>query len=132
VFEAAGFGVAVTVVPVAALPGEPVPGELESPPVGVVRRRSRLTDLLEPRGFDDAGVAAELARVADAKSQLAAYEVALVIRLAELRSDHLDLRPGRRGAAADGWVSGRAFPGVSEFFVEELAVVLNSSRRYAQ
>ena len=55
-------------------------------------------------------MAAGLARVAEVQSQLAAYEVALVIRLAELRPDRLDLRPGSRGAAGDGWVSGRAFP----------------------
>jgi hypothetical protein len=127
VFEAGGFAVAVTVARV-----DPVlPAGVEPVAVGVVRRRSRLTDLLEPRGFDDEGVATGLARVEDAKSQLTAYEVAWVMRLAELRPDHLHLRPGSRGAGSGGWGSGRAFPGVSEFFVDELVLVLNCSRRYA-
>ena len=125
-FEAAGYRVALAVSPVGpALPDGPVPA-------GVERRRSRLTDVLRPAGFDDAGVADELSRITDVRSQLAAYEAALVVRLAELRPDHLDVSSGRPGAAADGWVSGQAFPGISEFFVDELAAVLNCSRRYAQ
>ena len=67
-FEAGGFGVAVTVSP--ACPQWPA--ELDVVPAGVARRPSRLTDLLDPAGFDDGGLAGELAAVARARAQLAA------------------------------------------------------------
>jgi hypothetical protein len=59
VFEAGGFGVAVA-------PADPVPAG--------GRRRSRLVEVLDLRGFPEAGLAGELASIADVRAQLAAYE----------------------------------------------------------
>ncbi|WP_222265030.1 hypothetical protein [Modestobacter marinus] len=60
-----GFGVAVTVAPVSVL----LAGD--EPPVPVVRRRSRLTEVLHPAGVVDARLVGELAAIADVRAQLA-------------------------------------------------------------
>ena len=68
-FEAGGFGVAVTVA--AAVPFDPDAG---GPlPAGVTRRPSRLTDVLEVGGFGDADFVRELTAVGVARAKLAAY-----------------------------------------------------------
>jgi hypothetical protein len=51
-----------------------MPAELDPVPDGTVRRPSRLTDLLDPDGFDDAGLVRELSAVARSEAELAAYE----------------------------------------------------------
>ena len=71
-FEAGGFGVAVTVIAAQPLPA----GR---------RRVSRLTDFLDPRGFADAGLARELAAIGDVRAQLAAYEAGIVAEFASRR-----------------------------------------------
>jgi hypothetical protein len=84
--------------------------------------------MMRPERMDDAAVAAELARIAKAQAQLAAYQASVVVRLAQLRPDLWDVTPDQPGAHSDGWVPGRAFTGMTEFFADELALVLGCSR----
>jgi Domain of unknown function (DUF222) len=74
-----------------------------------------------------AEIALELGRLQRVKAALAAYEAELVLGLAAHRPNGLD-RSDRPGAADDGR---SPIPGTSEFFVEELAQVLNCSPRAA-
>jgi hypothetical protein len=63
---------------------------------------------------------------------LAAYELDLVAGLAGDRPDTLDREPGRPGAAVSDGVPGPGVTaGVSEFFADELALVLATSRAAA-
>ncbi|SDF42507.1 hypothetical protein SAMN05660485_03317, partial [Blastococcus fimeti] len=124
-----GYGVAVSVAPL-ELPSWP-----EQPlPAGVTARPSRLGDLLPVGRRSAAEIAAELQRVQRAKSGLAAYEAELVVGLAARRPDSADREIGEPGSAGEGWVSGpgrEPVAGVSEFFADELALVLNCSRTAA-
>ena len=82
----------------------------------------------------DSDIAAELQRVIAVESALAAYKAELVVGLAARRPDAADRQIGDPGAAADGWstpASREPVTGVSEFFADELAVVINSSRTAA-
>jgi hypothetical protein len=129
--EAGGFGVAVTVAPAAAPAAGPAGGLLGEPlPAGVSRRASRLTDLLDPAGFDDAGLAGELAAVRRARAQLAGYEAAVITELARRRPAVTDLTD-QPGAGAEGWLPDRAPVGVSEFLADELALLAGVSRATA-
>ena len=121
------YGVAVSVAP---LPTEPWP---EQPlPAGVTARQGRLSDLLPAAARTDAEIAAELNRLVQVESALAAYKAELVTALAARRPDSADRELGEPGAASDGWLPARQpVAGVSEFFADELAVVLNCSRTAA-
>ena len=123
-FFGGGFGVGLTVADLAPPAfGPPVAGS----PV--------LAEVLPVYARTAEEKAAELRRVQRLKAELAAYEVELVAAFAADRPDTLDRRPGQRGAAADTGddsVPGPGAPdGVSEFFADELALVLNSSRQAA-
>ena len=122
-FEAGGFGVAVTVAQ--AQPFDP--DRWGPPPAGVTRRRSRLTDVLDPAGFTDAGLAAELASIADVRAQLAAYEAGVVAELAARRPAAWDLTEEHPGHRVEGWSPDRVPASVSEFFADELALVAHIS-----
>ncbi|SDY18303.1 hypothetical protein SAMN05661080_02607 [Modestobacter sp. DSM 44400] len=126
-FEAVGFRVTVTVSPAAPLSLEH-PGDA---PAGAERRPSRLTDLLDPSGFDDQGLAGELAAVRRGKAQLAAYEAAVVAELTSRRPDDADLTDEQPGHAGEGWVPDRVPTGVSEFLPDELALLVGCSRAAA-
>ena len=116
------WGLALSLEPrVPEPPGPP-------PPAGVTRRRTRLTEILRPDGFDDARCAAELVALADLRAQLDAYQLAVVKRLADLRPDLWDLTPDDPGGRAEGWAPARTFAGVTEFFADELALILNCTR----
>ncbi|WP_448613355.1 HNH endonuclease [Modestobacter sp. URMC 112] len=121
-FEAGGFGVAVSpsLLMPADFPVEPLPP-------GVTRRPSRLTDVLDPAGFDDHGLAGELAAVGRARSQLAAYEAAVVAELASRRPATTDLTEDQPGHGVEGWGPDREPAGVSEFFADELAALARCS-----
>ncbi|WP_051515378.1 HNH endonuclease signature motif containing protein [Candidatus Blastococcus massiliensis] len=124
-----GFGVAVAVAPL-DLPSWPDP----APPPGGTTRPSRLGDVLPVATRSEAEIVAELARVIAAESALAAYKAELVVGLAARRPDSADRMIGAPGSASDGWMSGpgrEPVPGVSEFFADELALVLNCSRTAA-
>ena len=94
----------------------------EPPPPGVTRRRGRLTDVLDPDGFDDAGWARELAAVGTGAAKLAAYEAALVASMAARRPASADRAGDQPGHRVEGWSPGAPPPQVSEFFVDELAM----------
>jgi hypothetical protein len=110
VFE--GYGVGLTVTPL----GPDVPGPAAAP--DVVARPSRLTEVLPVDEWSAAEQAMELARIQALKSVLAAYEAAVVIGLARNRP--------HSGVDGDGPI-----PATDEFFVDELAVVANSTMRSA-
>jgi hypothetical protein len=128
VFETGGFGVALTV----SLVGAAVPDAVEpSAPPGVMRRPTRLSEVLPPARFDDAHIARELAAVSVGEAKLAAYRAALVAALAARRPVETDLTADQPGHAVAGWLPDREPVGVSEFFADELAVVLATSRTAA-
>jgi hypothetical protein len=121
------YGVAVAVAPSATAPWPEQPL-----PAGVTARPSRLSDLLPVAARTDGEIAAELQRLVEVESALAAYEAELVNGLAARRPDSADLELGEPGAASEGWLPARQpVSGVSEFFADELAVVLNCSRTAA-
>ncbi|MGY1607800.1 DUF222 domain-containing protein [Geodermatophilus sp. SYSU D00700] len=72
--------------------------------------------------------AAELQRVAALKAMTAAYEVELVLGLADDSPDDDDPPPGTPGARTGSWAPDTELPGVSEFFTAELALILNCGR----
>ncbi len=90
----------------------------------------RLSEVLDPGWLDDAACASEMQAVAVMRARLDAYEIGVVARLADLRPDFWQDAddPGR---SADGWTAQREFGGVSEFFVDEVALVLGISRTRA-
>jgi len=79
--------------------------------------------------LDDEEVADELGRIQRNRARDTARETDLVLRLAELRPDVDDLAPGTPGARSRTWRKTEPeFPGVSEFFPDELAHVINLGR----
>jgi hypothetical protein len=79
--------------------------------------------------LSDQEVAAELGQIQGNRARDAAREADLILRLAELRPDVDDPRPGSPGARSRTWRKSAAeFPGVSEFFPDELAHVINLGR----
>jgi hypothetical protein len=123
-----GFGVGLTVAPV----DPPWPAEA-APPEGLSRAPARLGEVLPVAGRSDAEKAVELQRVVQLEAMLAAYKAELVLGLAADRPEELDRAPGEPGARGTAGIGGGSpVPGVSEFFAEELAMVLNCSRRSAE
>ncbi|WP_216870732.1 HNH endonuclease signature motif containing protein, partial [Modestobacter excelsi] len=113
-------------------PGQPFDPDAWGPPAaGVFRRRSRLTDVLDVAGFDDADFVRELVAVRDLRAQLAAYEAAVVAEFAARRPQRFDLTDDEPGHGVEGYLPDRAPAGVSEFFADELAVVAGISRSAA-
>jgi len=126
VFGSGSVGVAVTAVPdnVTRAIAEEVDDSFTFRPV-------RLSDLVDVDRLTPAEKTRELQRVVRAESALAAYKAQLVVALAADRSHVDDRRPGLPGAAAPDWARDgveEQLPGVSEFFPDELALVLNCSR----
>lgn len=79
--------------------------------------------------FDDVQVAAELERIQRNRARETAREAELILRLAELRPDADDPPPGTPGGRSRTWRrTDPEFPGVSEFFPDELAHVINLGR----
>jgi hypothetical protein len=79
--------------------------------------------------LDGEGVAAELERLQRNRARDTAREADLILRLAELRPDTDDPEPGSPGARRRTWrKTDPEFPGVSEFFPDELAHALNLGR----
>ena len=88
---------------------------------------------LDPRvpvsWLGDQAVAAELIRIQRNRARDAAREADLILRLAELRPEVVDPPPGTPGARNRTWrKTDPEFPGVSEFFPDELAHVINLGR----
>jgi hypothetical protein len=120
VFE--GCGVGLTVRQLAPLPGA------ELVPSGAVERPSRLSEVFPAGSRTAAETALELERLQQLKAVLAAYEAHLVMDLAAHRPDAGAPRDGSPGAGVNAL---SPVPGTSEFFVDELAVVTNSTVRAA-
>lgn len=121
-----GLGVAVTVVPATMTRAIAEAGD-----DGYTFRPVRLADLVDVDRLTPAEKTRELQRVVRAESALAAYKAQLVVALAADRSVEHDRRPGSPGAAAPEWARDgveEQLPGVSEFFPDELALVLNCTR----
>ena len=77
----------------------------------------------------DREVAAELGQIQRNRARDAAREAELILRLAELRPDDGDPAPGSPGARSRTWRKTEPeFAGVSEFFTDELAHVINLGR----
>jgi hypothetical protein len=89
------------------------PAELPTLPVGLLSR---------------AEVADELGRVQAQRAMLAAYEAELVLALAAEATDADDPPPGSPGAGTGSWSARDGLPGVSQFFPDELALVLNCGK----
>ena len=79
--------------------------------------------------LDDEGVVAELGRLERNRARDTAREADLILRLAELRPDTGDPQAGTPGARSRAWRrTDPEFPGVSEFFPDEVAHALNLGR----
>jgi hypothetical protein len=79
--------------------------------------------------LDDDEVAAELARLQRNRAKETAREAELILRLAELRPDADDPSEGTPGARSRTWrKTDPEFPGVSEFFPDEVAHAINLGR----
>src|SRR4051812_26348513 len=72
--------------------------------------------------------AAALQLIQRRRARAAAEEAEFILRLAQLCPDTADPPPDHPGARKAYWRTGREFPGVSEFFVDELAAVLGVGR----
>src|SRR3954470_21799233 len=116
-------------VTVASLRPPPGPDVL---PEGVVSSRpSRLGELLAVASMTAEQKAAQLLRAQQAKSMLAGFEAELVVGLAADRPAAVDRRRGQSGAASGRWADDVLDEDVSEFFGDELALILNCSRTAA-
>jgi hypothetical protein len=114
-----GFAVGVTVVPVDA---EPSPWELADPEVQP--QVERLGSWL-PRHRSSSESARLLQQITAAEAQLAALKLELALDIASERPAGDDPRPGRARALDDGPYE------TSEFVLDELALILNTSRTAA-
>jgi len=125
-FPPEAFGVGVTVAELSPARWDDV-----TLPAGVVARPSRIGDLLPVESMTPEQKAVQLQRVQEAKSVLAGYEAELVVGLASDRPASEDRRRSEPGAASGEWAAALLDEGVSEFFADELALVLNCSRTAA-
>ena len=127
-FGGGGFGVGLTVHQLDAAPA----GQAEPAPAGVECHPTRLGELMPVAARTDAELAEEMRRANVADSRLWAYRVELIAQLAARRRDDRDRAPGQPGAAASGWATPSAvLEGISEFFPDELSMIVNCSRPQA-
>jgi hypothetical protein len=125
-FPPEAFAVGVTVAEV-----RPALWDDHPLPAGVVSRPSRIGDLLPVHLMTPEQKAAHLQRVAEAEAVLAAFKAELIVALATDRPASGDRRRGQTGAASGEWAAQLLDADVSEFFPDELALVLNCSRAAA-
>src|SRR3954452_17526021 len=121
------YGVGVTVERLLPAPWE----EEVVLPAGVVSRPSRLGELLPVNEMTPEQKALQLQRVQQAEAMLAGYKAELVVGLGEDRPATVDRRRGQTGAASDLWADDVLDEDVSEFYADELAMILNCSRTAA-
>ncbi|SDF09055.1 protein of unknown function [Blastococcus aurantiacus] len=124
--DGGSYGVTVTAAPVVALPFA-----VEMPPPDLDGRPVPLGRLMPAARRTPQEKARELERVVEVEARLAAYKAELVVSLARDRGRHDDPRPGTVGAPSPRWAREEVdepLPEVSEFFADELALVLNCSR----
>jgi hypothetical protein len=121
-------------VAVTAQSVEPLPWPAAEPPPGVEAHPARLGELMPVAFRTPEEKALELERIARIEGQLAAYKVEVAAAFARDRTDADDRRSGTTGAASPAWAPDEEedrLPGVSEFFPDELALILNCSRAEA-
>jgi hypothetical protein len=124
-FPPGAFGVGVTVASLTPAVWDDVL------PAGVMARPSRLGELLPVGLMTPEQKATHLQRVEEAEAVLAAYKAELVVGLAADRPASDDRQRGQVGAASGEWAAQLLDEDVSEFFPDELALILNCSRRAA-
>ena len=110
---------------------EPPPGPDVLPEGVVSSRPSRLGDLLTVALMTPEQKAFQLQRVQQAEAMLAGYKAELVVGLSLDRPASVDRRRGQVGAASGEWADDVLDEDVSEFYADELALVLNCSRTAA-
>ena len=110
---------------------EPPPGPDVLPEGVMSSRPARIGDLLSVASMTPEQKAFQLQRVQQAEAMLAGYRVELVVGLAEDRPASMDRRRGQRGGASGQWADDPLDEDTSEFFADELAMVLNCSRTAA-
>jgi hypothetical protein len=121
-FPGASYSVAVSVARLHPELPEFLPAE-------AVGRSPRLDEMLPSEFLTDEELAREIQRAEQVEAVVAAYKAERIAALAARRSAAADPRPGSPGAAAVR--DGRLPDGVSEFFPDELAMILNCSRTRA-
>src|SRR3954447_19747922 len=121
------YGVGVTVERLLPAPWE----EEVVLPAGVVSRPSRLGELLPVNEMTPEQKAFQLQRVQQAEAMLAGYKAELVVGLAADRPATVDRRRGQVGSASEEWADDVLDEDVSEFYADELAMILNCSRTAA-
>src|SRR3954452_22038160 len=126
-FPPGAFGVGVTVAELRPALWE----DVALPPGVISSRPSRLGDLLPVDLMTPEQKAAQLQRLEEAEAVLAAFKAELVVGLAADRPASLDRRRGQTGAASGEWAAQMLDEDVSEFFPDELALILNCSRAQA-
>jgi len=128
VFEGGGFGVGLAVNQL----GTPSCRGAELLPSDREWHPARLGELMPVAARTDAELAEEMRRANIADSRLWAYRVEMIVQLATRCSDERDRRAGLPGAASPSWSGPSSLPeGVSEFFPDELALIMNCSRSEA-
>jgi hypothetical protein len=118
-FPGESYGVAVSVTVLHPEPPDALPAETTSRPM-------RLDEMLPAEFLTDEELAREIERRGQAESIIAAYKAERIAQLAARRPASADPRPGRPGATAER--DERLPDCVSEFFPDELAMILNCSR----
>jgi hypothetical protein len=122
VFEGGAYGVGVTVTSL-----EPVPWPEVPLPPGVEVHPARLGEMMPVAARTRAERAAELERVNRVEAQLAAYKAELIAGMAADSPVEDDRSGTTRAVPADD----DPLPGISEFFPDELAMILDCSRAAA-
>jgi hypothetical protein len=121
-FPGESYGVAVSVT-------ELHPTIPDFLPADTVGRPMRLDEMLPSVRLTDEELAREIARSEQVEAMVAAYKAERIAELAARRPASGDPRPGAPGATAER--DERLPEGVSEFFADELAMILNCSRTRA-
>jgi hypothetical protein len=118
-FPGQRYGVAVSVA-------ELHPEAPDFLPAETVGRPMRLDEMLPAECLTDDEPAREIDRCTQAEAVVAAHKAERIAHLAARRPASADRRPGEPGAAAER--DERLPAGVSEFFPDKLAMILNCSR----
>jgi hypothetical protein len=118
-FPGQSYGVAVSVA-------ELHPELPEFLPAEAIGRPMRLDEMLPAEFLTDEELAREIDRCVQAEAMIAAYKAERIAQLAARRPASFDPHPGEAGAAAER--DERLPEGVSEFFPDELAMIINCSR----
>jgi len=128
VFEGGGFGIGLTVEQL-SMPSDQTE---EWMPADRDWHPARLGELMPVAARTNSDMAAEMRRANIADSQLWAYRVEMIVHLAIRCGDDRDRPAGVPGSASPTWSGRNPLPeGVSEFFPDELALIMNCSRAEA-